>query len=257
MDNLDFTLDTHTVFYTQGIMSEKYCLKWNDFQTNVSNSFGLLRNEDYLQDVTIVTDDNEQIAAHKLVLSACSEYFKNIFKRNKSSNLLLCIEGVKSADLGNVLDYIYNGEVKIFQENIDRFLEVAQRFKLEGLLGNKHEESAEDFEEPGLTETNHPIQDTSLKQPKASHEKTIVHNNLDPVDNSEVDQQIQEHMEKLSDGTYTCKICGKSSVKKRTNMRNHIETHLEGLSFDCQHCGKVFRSRNALGKHIHYDHKSF
>ena len=55
-------------------MSEKFCLKWNDFLSNVSKSFSLLRNEDYLHDVTIVSDDNEQIAAHKLVLSTCSEY---------------------------------------------------------------------------------------------------------------------------------------------------------------------------------------
>ena len=75
-------------------MSQKFSLKWSDFQSNVSNSFGLLRNEDYLHDVTIVTDDNEQVAAHKLVLSASSEYFESIFKRNKSPNLLMCIEGV-------------------------------------------------------------------------------------------------------------------------------------------------------------------
>ena len=67
-------------------MSEKFSLKWNDFQSNVSNSFSLLRNEDYLHDITSVTDDHEQIAAHKLVLSACSEYFKNIFRKNKHSH---------------------------------------------------------------------------------------------------------------------------------------------------------------------------
>ena len=32
-----------------------------------------MREEDFLQDVTLVGDDNSQIAAHKLVLSACSE----------------------------------------------------------------------------------------------------------------------------------------------------------------------------------------
>ena len=242
-------------------MSEKFCLKWNDFHSNVSNSFGLLRNEDYLQDVTIVTDDNEQVAAHKLVLSACSEYFKNIFKKNKSSNLLLCIEGVNSADLGNVLDYIYNGQVQIFQENIDRFLEVAQRLKLEGLLGNKEEEASEDLEKPNLevgdgglqTVNELPIQEEKMKQPKISNERTIACNNMD---NLNADQQILRYMEKSSDGTYTCKICGKGSVKQRVHIRNHIETHLEGLSFDCQQCGKVFRSRNALSKHIHYQHKS-
>ena len=115
-------------------MSEKFSLKWNDFQSNVSNSFNLLRNEDYLHDVTIVSDDNEQIAAHKLVLSACSEYFKNIFRRNKHPNPLLCLEGVSSKDVRNVMDYMYNGEVQIFQDDLDRFLNVAQRLKLEGLL---------------------------------------------------------------------------------------------------------------------------
>ena len=37
---------------------------------------------------------------------------------------------VSSVDLGNVLDYIYNGEAQIFQESIDKFLVVAQRLKL-------------------------------------------------------------------------------------------------------------------------------
>ena len=115
-------------------MSEKFSLQWNEFHSNVSNSFSLLRNEDYLHDVTIVTDDNEQVAAHKLVLSACSEYFKNIFKKNKNTPLLLCLEGVNSSEIMNLLDFVYNGEIKIFQDDLESFLKVAKRFKLEGLL---------------------------------------------------------------------------------------------------------------------------
>ena len=60
-------------------MGEKFCLKWNDFSANASRAFGILRGEDFLQDVILVGNDNCQVAAHKLVLSACSEYFKNIF----------------------------------------------------------------------------------------------------------------------------------------------------------------------------------
>ena len=114
-------------------MSEKFSLKWNDFHSNVSKSFELLRNEGYLQDVTLVGDDDNQVKAHKLVLSACSSYFKNIFKKNIQSNILLCIEGTTKKDLQNILDYMYNGEVQIFQEDLDRFLTIAQRMKLEGL----------------------------------------------------------------------------------------------------------------------------
>ena len=128
-------------------MSEKFCLKWNDFHSNVSKSFELFRNEDYLHDVTLVSDDHRQISAHKLVLSACSEYFKDIFKLNNKPNShpLVCLDGIKSDDLKNIMDYIYNGEVQIFQENLDRFLAVAQRLKLEGLMGNEDTQPQQDF----------------------------------------------------------------------------------------------------------------
>ena len=57
---------------------EKFCLKWNDFQTTVSQSFGKLRQEKDFFDVTLVSDDEKQIQAHKLVLSSSSKFFKNI-----------------------------------------------------------------------------------------------------------------------------------------------------------------------------------
>ena len=93
-------------------MSEKFSLKWNDFHSNVSKAFGLFRNEDYLHDVTLVSDDHKQVSAHKLVLSASSEYFKDIFQQNNRSNThpLLCLDGISSHDLNNVLDYIYNAQ---------------------------------------------------------------------------------------------------------------------------------------------------
>ena len=53
-------------------MSEKFSLKWNDFKSTVSNSFGILREEKDFFDVTLVSDDERQIPAHKLVLSALS-----------------------------------------------------------------------------------------------------------------------------------------------------------------------------------------
>ena len=70
-------------------MNPKVTLNWSDFEANASKAFGLIRDEDFLQDVTLVGEDDSQIAAHKLVLSACSEYFKNVFKKNKHPNPLL------------------------------------------------------------------------------------------------------------------------------------------------------------------------
>ena len=60
---------------------EKFNLKWNDFHSNVSKSFGLFRSEEYLHDVSLMTEDYYEVSAHRLVLSACSEYFRNIFNK--------------------------------------------------------------------------------------------------------------------------------------------------------------------------------
>ena len=124
-------------------MSEKFSLKWNDFQSNVSRTFSQLRSEEEFFDVSLVSDDQKMMSAHKLVLSASSPYFKHILTTNKHSHPLLCLDGVSSAELQCVLDYIYQGEVQIYQEQLDRFLVVAQRFQLEGLI-SPEEENVED-----------------------------------------------------------------------------------------------------------------
>ena len=84
--------------------------------------------------MTLVSDDEIQISAHKLVLSASSDFFKSILKRNSHSHPLLYLSGVDSKSLGFVLDYIYHGEVQVYQEELGSFLEVAQKLKIEGLI---------------------------------------------------------------------------------------------------------------------------
>ena len=53
-------------------MSEKFSLKWNDYQQNSVQSFSSLRAESLFTDVTLVGDDHQQIFSHKVVLSSCS-----------------------------------------------------------------------------------------------------------------------------------------------------------------------------------------
>ena len=147
-------------------MSEKFNLKWNDFQSNVSKSFGLYKNESYLQDVTLVSEDFKHIPAHKLVLSACSEYFKRLFQETKQSQPLICLDGVNAIDLKNVLDYVYDGEVKILQEDLHRFLNVAQKLKLEGLIRNSEQESESAVSKLEHQNESNPVWNSLKEEPK-------------------------------------------------------------------------------------------
>jgi len=116
--------------------SEKFCLRWNDFETNISSAFRELRDDKDFFDVTLACDD-EQIQAHKVILSACSPFFRNVLRRNPHQNPLLYLKGVKYTDLQSVLNFMYHGEVNVAQEELNSFLAVAEDLRVKGLTQNQ------------------------------------------------------------------------------------------------------------------------
>ena len=88
-------------------MGEGVNLRWTDFATTVTSSFEVLRKEEDLFDMTLISDDEIQIPSHKLVLSASSTFFKSILKRSSSNHPFLFLGKVNSRILHSVLEYIY------------------------------------------------------------------------------------------------------------------------------------------------------
>ena len=71
---------------------------------------------------------------------------------------------------------------------------------------------------------------------------------------SDVDAQVESFLRttRTEEGRtiFHCAECNKVA-KHRQNMRSHIETHLEGLSFPCQGCERSYKTRNSLKKHMY------
>jgi len=120
--------------------SEKFCLRWNEFENNISQAFKELRDDKDFFDVTLACDD-EQIQAHKVILSACSPFFRNILRRNPHQHPLLYLKGVKYSDLQSVLNFMYHGEVNVAQEELNSFLAVAEELRVKGLTQNTQQSS--------------------------------------------------------------------------------------------------------------------
>ena len=59
---------------------------------------------------------------------------------------------------------------------------------------------------------------------------------------------------------WKCKICDKTSpYRKKSKLRDHAEIHVEGLSYQCQHCSRIFPTKRRLWEHnikIHNNFKS-
>ena len=114
---------------------EKLCLKWNDFQDIVKVSFAELRTDTDFTDVTLACED-QSINAHKVVLSACSPFFKKLFKTHSHPQSLIYMKGMKANSLTAIIDFLYLGEANVFQEELDSFLALAEELQLKGLEGN-------------------------------------------------------------------------------------------------------------------------
>jgi len=117
-------------------MSEKLCIKWTDFQDNITTAFVSLRNDNNFSDVTLACEDGNQVEAHKVILAASSPFFQNILRKNKHPHPLIYMRGMTSEDLVAIVDFLYYGEANVYQENIDPFLAIAEELNLQGLTGN-------------------------------------------------------------------------------------------------------------------------
>ena len=143
--------------------SEKFCLRWNDFESSISGSLRDLREEKDFFDVTLSCGD-EQLQAHKVILSACSPFFRNILRRNKHEHPLLYLKGMRYADLVSVLNFMYQGEVNVAQEDLNSFLAVAEDLKVKGLTQSSSIPSPNHSRPSGVTQPRiH--QSTSGKSP--------------------------------------------------------------------------------------------
>jgi len=138
--------------------SEKFCLRWNDFESNISVAFRELREEKDFFDVTLACDDS-QVQAHKVILSACSPFFRNVLRRNPHQHPLLYLKGVKYKELLSVLNFMYMGEVNVAQEELNSFLAVAEDLRVKGLTQNNSSTAGESSPKPGPNNK----QDAALK----------------------------------------------------------------------------------------------
>ena len=274
--------------------SEKFCLKWNDFQENVTTAFVTLKDDTDFTDVTLVCEDNKQIEVHKVILASSSSIFQNMLKRNKHNHPLIYLKGMRYEDLLAVIDFIYLGETNIYQENLDSFLSIAEDLCLKGLARetqyskceyspnklpterpdyldkSKHSSTTKCFsninrqhQNTGLTNSSQPHELEVKSQP----EEIVFDNTVSLMEddnqtykfnnikkNEDLNKTLNSMITQIGE-TWTCNSCGKVSNEKR-NIKTHVENmHTEGLEFPCPRCDKMFRSRKSVYNHTASNHK--
>jgi len=268
--------------------SEKFCLRWNDFETNISGAFRELREDKDFFDVTLACDD-EQIEAHKVILSACSPFFRTVLKRNRHEHPLLYLKGVKYVDLVAVLNFMYHGEVNVAQEELNSFLAVAEDLRVKGLTQNntgtsQRKESPtpkrappepipppkrprpmpsqpppaedDDIQEVMPSVKSEP-RDLSATNPQSyPAQPDVAHQSLAQVEDY-AEEAYEEDYGQYEDGAESYAMMGQAGAEGNKDLLAVLEARISGMmwkdedkSWNCSVCGKISKSKTDITRHI-------
>ncbi|XP_017059866.1 protein bric-a-brac 2 isoform X2 [Drosophila ficusphila] len=112
--------------------NQQFCLRWNNYQSNLTNVFDELLQSESFVDVTL-SCEGHSIKAHKMVLSACSPYFQALFYDNPCQHPIIIMRDVNWSDLKALVEFMYKGEINVCQDQINPLLKVAETLKIRGL----------------------------------------------------------------------------------------------------------------------------
>ncbi|XP_076657223.1 uncharacterized protein LOC143361586 isoform X4 [Halictus rubicundus] len=163
------------MYFTRSSMgsSQQFSLRWNNYLKHITCAFDTLRTEEDLVDVTL-SCEGKRIRAHKMLLSACSTYFRDLFKENPCQHPVIIFRNVKFDDLAALVDFMYQGEVNVVQEQLASFLTTAELLAVQGLTdgtGKDNDSLVEDeMEIPNEPEIQ--LQNTSSKSMDSKRNKS-------------------------------------------------------------------------------------
>jgi len=114
---------------------QHYSLRWNNHQSHVLAAFESLLQTNSLVDCTLVCEDTS-IKAHKVVLSACSPYFRKIFVDNPCKHPVIVLKDICGWEAQCIVDFMYKGETSVPESQLTQLIKAAEGLKVRGLTSN-------------------------------------------------------------------------------------------------------------------------
>jgi len=249
---------------------EKFSLKWNEFEKNILSTFKDLREEKELFDITLVSDEEYQTKAHKLILSSSSFLFKKIISKNPHQHPLLYLKGISSCNLDYVISFIYNGEVSVAQDDLDSFLAAAEELQIKGLSQGKALEPPKN-KVKNIPQSTSPYRKSNQLQKSSRDAAKVPSSTLVNV-KSEAEEILdydEENYDELGDqgdyqlgydGTQESEEVDYSAMHSSDTSQDSSEMLAETMdaegrqSWKCLCCGKEFNSKGNGKRHVQQIH---
>merc|ERR1712183_1213029 len=238
-------------------MDEKYDLKWKTFSHHLLETFKDLGEQGHFADVTLVSDDQIQSPAHKVVISACSPVLKKLLINNPHSHPMLYLRGIKNSELQTLIKFMYFGEVQIFEEQLNEFLHIAKDLKIEQIFNeqDRDERYSPDSFNKSTEEINlsPEVVISDIDMMNTHFNEKILEKSHDTAgevvkSRKKIRKMSMAKFEVTSEGKYKCLEC-ESLYSSRGALSNHVMSKHRGVTYSCSECTKSYNDRSNLRIH--------
>ena len=203
-----------------------------------------------------------------------------ILKLNKTPQPVIYLRGVKYRDLQNLLDFMYQGQVDISEENLPSFLQVAEDLNVRGLykrntdVCESNEEYTTQFTNPNIASFSKTKRIDSDWIDNIINDKSFgdifFHNYMD----TKISAPTEIKMEISKDaciknkkqniispaiveagGSHMCEQCDYKTFKLQ-NLKRHIKSVHEGeCPYPCNQCDYKAKEKSKLSRHMRSVHE--
>lgn len=198
--------------------SEHYCLRWNNHQSNLLGVFSQLLHDESLVDVTLACSEGASIRAHKVVLSACSSYFRSLFVDHPSRHPIVILKDVSLEELRTLVDFMYKGEVNVQYCQLPALLKTAESLQVKG-LAEMTTLSAAGIDTRKVPESMEECPAVDPKESLESQEKADAREHRE----KEERREVKESRETRERETKDSRDCRESHTRDSRELREHRE----------------------------------
>ena len=233
------------------MVPEQYSITWHSYSDHLRNLMQEMLGSDDFKDVTLVSDDKQSIKAHRNILSRCSPVFKNILQMEGQCNHpVIYLKGIKYSEIDAILKFIYWGETKCNEKELNELLLTAKNLEIKELCDNANiQDEVQVDEEAKLLDA---LIEDSIETKSVDYADNGKEKEDQPVEKiyfkneTKTVESLQENKEQVQIPKEEDASTSPTPAKTKT---------INGLKVKCLKCANYFANKWVLDRHIKSVHE--
>ena len=231
---------------------ESFNFTRREFDENSCSTIRNLFEDKLFSDITILSEDGEEMKLHRAILASSSAFFGNILSRIKQSDPLIFLKGIQIKELQAIIRFIYLGQAEVSQQDLNSFMDAARCLQISGL-------TSDDIQALDSSSNRQSASSSSDRPPISKRVRFSLEDNQNII--FEPTEQLndfieKEEMEQQVETRYNHTEVEKIKPEEMQDFQKNTTemTTKETVKYSCDSCNQTYIKQDNLQRHLKISH---